>query len=252
MSGVVVVFRDVSEERTIERMKTEFVSVASHQLRTPLSGVKWFLEMLLSGDAGKLTNKQYEFIQEAFDSNDRMIHLVNDLLNVSRLETGKIKPEFKKVDIKKIIEDVIKEHEMVLKAKNCKIKLDTDKGSFKILTDPSLFRQVFQNLFDNALKYSDQTACGIIVELKKEGKKYIKFSVIDNGIGIPIDKQYMIFSKFFRAENATRKETEGSGLGLYICQLIIESLGGRIWFKSPVHPRKKEKGTIFTTVLPTK
>lgn len=252
VSGVVVVFRDVSEQRTIERMKTEFVSVASHQLRTPLSGVKWFLEMLISGDAGKLTDQQLEFVQEAFDSNDRMINLVNDLLNVSRLETGKIIPEMQKTDVAKLMKDMIKERAMIIKARNCDIQFKKDKGSFKIETDPSLYRQIFGNLLDNAIKYSDKTACGVSVKLDKQGRDKIKLTVQDNGIGIPTDKQYLIFSKFFRAENATRMETEGSGLGLYICQLIVENFGGKIWFKSPIRPRAKQKGTAFYVVLPTK
>lgn len=250
--GVVVVFRDVSEERTIERMKTEFVSVASHQLRTPLSGVKWFLEMLLSGDAGKLSDQQQEFVQEAFDSNDRMINLVNDLLNVSRLETGRIVPEIRKVDPAKLIQELIAERDAMIKARNARVKFKKGRGDYRLESDPSLLKQVVGNLLDNAVKYSDRTESEVEISLEKAAPDKVKITVRDNGIGIPKDKQYMIFSKFFRAENATRMETEGSGLGLYISQLIVESFGGRIWFKSPLHSRSKKKGTAFYVVLPTK
>ncbi|MBU0614127.1 PAS domain S-box protein, partial [Patescibacteria group bacterium] len=242
--GCVVVFRDVEEEREIDRMKTEFVSVASHQLRTPLTGVKWHLEVMLD-DATGLSPDQLDGLREAYDSNERMIKLVNDLLDVSRIETGR-KFDIKKQpsDMIKIVESVIRDNIALAEKKKINIiKCADAPESFILQVDPDKVSQVFQNLISNAIKYSHDNST---VEIGCEhNEKDVVIYVKDSGIGIPEKDQKNIFGKFFRAENATSIQADGNGLGLYIAKSIVEAHGGKIWFESIL-----EKGTTFYFTLP--
>lgn len=241
--GVVIICRDVSKSVEIDKMKSEFVSVASHQLRTPLSAVKWFLEMLLAGDLGKINDEQEEVLTDALASNERMIFLVNDLLNVSRLESAKIKVEPRLTSLNKLINMTLKELKSQAVAK--KIKIDDSEVTKvpKIKIDPSLLSQVIQNLISNAIKYSKNNS-KVSLRLKEQDKEII-FSVTDRGVGIPARQQDRVFEKFFRADNVTKMETEGTGLGLYISKLLVELSGGKIWFES-----SEGQGTIFSFLLP--
>lgn len=242
--GCIVVFRDVTREREIDRQKSEFVSVASHQLRTPLTSMKWFLEMILDGDAGKLTKEQEDLLKQVFESNERMIDLVNKLLNISRIESGRVKVSPVPTDINQLTDSVIKEMTPLIKAK----KLRFEKrmaGLPQIKVDPKLIRQAFDNLLSNAIKYTGEGGkLGLTAEKRK---KDILFTVRDEGMGIPKKQQNKIFNKFFRADNAVVKETEGTGMGLYVAKSIVELSGGEIWFKS-----EEGKGTSFFFTLPLK
>lgn len=237
--GCVVVFRDVTKDREINKMKSEFVSVASHQLRTPLTSIKWFAELLFDENNSNLTSDQKEWIKEIYDGNERLIDLVNDLLNVSRIETGKnFVVERKKMDVVKIIRDVVKKQTPSAKEKNITLLLGTHIPETLLLDiDGVKIEQVFQNLLSNAIKYSPENS-EVQFGFLDEGSS-VCFSVKDSGIGIPEDQKKHLFEKFFRASNVIMTETQGTGLGLYIAKSIIEGHGGSIWFESHT------KGTTF-------
>lgn len=245
MAGVIA-FRDITIEREIDRMKSEFVSVASHQLRTPLSSIKWFLEMILSGRAGKINDKQNEFIKEAYMSNQRMIELVNSLLNVSRIETGRVAVNPAPCDLVTLTQSVITEITPEIKIKKQQFQFITPPKKLPLVNiDERVIRQVLQNLINNACKYTPNRG-KIEVEILEKGEDII-FRVEDTGYGIPGDQQDKIFQKFFRADNVVLKATEGSGLGLYIAKSAVELSGGRIWFESV-----EDEGTTFYFTIPKK
>ncbi len=242
--GGVVVIKDVTKEQEIDKMKSEFVSVASHQLRTPLSASKWFLEMLINQEAGKVNKEQLEYLDHTYKSNERMIALVNDLLNVSRIESGTIAIEPIPTDIDGMIKSVIFELTPKVKEKKLKVVYNGLKGGIpQIKIDPKLIRQVFQNLLSNAVKYTNEDGqAGVRV---KKDKKYLTFEVFDTGVGIPKAQQPKVFKKFFRADNVITLQTEGTGLGLYVAKSVVDASGGKIWFKST-----EGKGTSFFFSLP--
>lgn len=253
--GVVGVFMDITKEKEIDRAKTEFVSLASHQLRTPLSVVKWYSEMLLSGDAGELSDKQKKYLAEVYKGNQRMITLVNSLLNVSRLELGTIKIDPKPTDIVKLAEEEITEFKIQIDQKKLKFDERHSEGLPLFNIDPKLLRPVLQNLFSNAIKYTpDKGKISLDLRLVKRGKlagnrkvneDSILIAVSDTGFGIPKNQQNKIFTKLFRADNAWKKDPEGAGLGLYIVKSILDRSGGLIWFES-----EENKGTTFYVTLP--
>ncbi|MFA6475722.1 MAG: PAS domain S-box protein [Patescibacteria group bacterium] len=242
--GVIEVFRDVTLETNVDRMKTEFVSLASHQLRTPLSAVNWYAEMLLTGDAGKLKPQQKEFVDEIYKGNHRMVELVNALLNVSRIELGVFAVEPEMADLKEITETIFDELKPAIKQKKMKVTKQYDAALGKISLDTKLFRIVLQNILTNAVKYTAEK--GRINLIMKKRARDILFSVTDNGYGIPQKDQSKIFTKMFRADNVQTKDTSGTGLGLYIAKAIVEqTCHGKIWFES-----KENKGTTFYFTIP--
>ncbi len=244
--GYLKIIRDTSREKAISRTKSEFISIAAHQLRTPLSAIKWIFRMLLDGDAGKVTKEQEDFLQKGYESNERIIQLVNDMLNVARIEDGRFGYEFYKVDIVELINRVIESY--ALKAEEKKIELTFSKPKDKInplKIDPSRIELVLQNLVDNALKYTPEGGkIEVGLELLKD---YVQISVKDSGVGIPDGQEKRLFSKFFRGSNVIKMQTEGTGLGLFITKNIVLRHGGKIWVKT-----KEGKGTTFYFTLPTK
>jgi signal transduction histidine kinase/CHASE1-domain containing sensor protein len=237
---------DITHEALVERQKTEFVSIASHQLRTPLTAVSWYTEMMLKGDWGKLSPSQKKYLTEIYQSNQVMIDLVGKLLNVSRIDLGTLKIESKETDIVGIAQDVITEQQKNIRTK--KILVTTHfKPIPSHMSDPTLVRMIIQNLLANALKYTPQSGkIDISLELKK-GTLSIK--ITDTGCGIPLSAQKQIFHKFFRADNALEKN--GTGLGLYIVKSVVEKLHGTISFTSICSEEKKGKQTPGTTFLVT-
>lgn len=252
--GGAVVMRDITEAKRIDQMKTDFVSVASHQLRTPLTAIKLFNEMLIEEQVGELNDKQKEYMEKVSQSTERMIRLVNDLLNVSRLETGRLTIVSKETKIEDFLKTII---DRVCEARAplgpCPITLQAPQEELpEIKLDSVLMGQVFHNLFANALQYAHperEIAIQVHLETHKENEQvpegFIQVSVEDNGIGIPMEAQPRLFEKFFRADNAIKQVADGSGLGLYVVKMVVEECGGKIWFTS--HPGK---GTTFFVTIP--
>jgi signal transduction histidine kinase len=239
----VVVFRDVTKEREVDKAKTEFVSLASHQLRTPLSAVNWYAEMLLAGDVGKLNDEQKKYIDEIYKGNQRMVDLVNALLDVSRIELGTFAISPEPTQLTDISKSIIKELKPEIKKKNQVVSEDYEKNLPKINVDQKLIRIVIQNLLSNAVKYTPEKG-RIGIEMKTSGAN-IEIKVADTGYGIPKPQQKDIFTKLFRADNVRQKDTEGTGLGLYIVKNIVEQSGGKISFDST-----EDKGTTFYVTIP--
>src|SRR3989344_839506 len=232
----------------VDNAKTEFVYLSSHQLRTPATAIKWYSKMLADEKTGDLNGKQQKYVAEIYHGNERMIGLINNLLNTARIEMGKLKINKEWVDIKKLLEDVVKEQEMEIKRKNQKITIYQPEKLPKIFTDPSLLLMILQNIISNAIKYTLEGG-EIICNIKPENSR-ILFEITDNGIGIPKKDQERVFEKLFRGNNAMdqnkeKNNREGTGLGLYIVKEMTNILGGRIWFKSEIN-----KGTVFYIELP--
>lgn len=243
VAGCIVVFRDVTAEREVDKAKTEFVSLASHQLKTPLSAVNWYAEMLLDGDAGELNARQKEFLKEIAGGNQRMAKLVNSLLNVSRIDMGTLSITPEPVDLSAVFDSVIEEQQFAISAKQLELKKSYEKDLPRVNLDPNLIRIVIQNLISNAVKYTRENG-KIEVELRRQsGDVLVK--VADNGYGIPKLEQPEIFKKLFRADNVKSKKVEGTGLGLYVAKAVVEAFGGKIWFESV-----EDKGTSFYITLP--
>ena len=244
--GTLVVLHDITREKTIEKMKTEFVSLAAHQLRTPLSAIKWTLRMLLDGDLGKITKEQNDFLEKTYRSNERMIVLINDLLDVTRIEEGRYLYKPVLTDIEPIVQFVTNSYEEEIEKKKIKFEFKKPEEKLpKIKLDVEKIRLAIDNLLDNAIRYTP--TYGKIMVILKHRKGGIEFSVKDTGVGIPKDQQGRVFTKFFRGANVMRMATEGTGLGLFITKNIIEAHGGKIWFES-----EEGKGATFYFAIPIK
>lgn len=247
--GTLIILRDISREKIVEKLKSEFVSITAHQLRAPLSGIKWILKMGIEGDLGPFTEEQKTFLEKTYQSNERMIRLINDLLNVTRIEEGKILYQLKEENIIKIINEAINvfKEQNVVQEKNLKFEFIKPEKKIIVSTDREKLFLALQNLIGNAFYYTPKGGkVKVGVKYLKDKKEALVF-VQDTGIGIPKDEQKRVFSRFFRASNAIKEETEGTGLGLYIAKNIIESHGGKIWFKS-----KENEGSTFYFLLAAK
>jgi PAS domain S-box-containing protein len=244
--GCIVVFRDTTLERELEKAKDEFLSVAAHQMRTPLGNMRWNLEMLLSGDLGQVSGQFREVLVQIYQSNQRLIRLVNGLLHVSRIDQNKIKDELRAVNVIDVFKDVMKEMEYEGKSKGISLTLKFPEGQIPDITiDPQRLRDVVQNLLSNAVKYN-RLGGTVTVTVALLGE-FIQAKISDTGIGIPKKDQAEVFTKFFRATNAKMSQTEGTGLGLYVVKSYIEGWGGEIFFES-----QEGSGTTFTFTLPLK
>lgn len=242
--GHLWMYRDITEHKKIDQLKSEFVSVASHQLRTPLTGIKWIGELLLKGKAGTLQANQQELIQQLVETNERMIVLVNDLLNVSRIESGKNSTlELRSEDLTGLIKSIVEELQPVAAKKQVTVTLSGGTKKLFCSCDAAKLRQALGNVMSNAIKYSPAKT-SVEISLKSTDAMVI-ISCRDQGIGIPKEDQARLFEKFFRASNAIKHEAEGTGLGLYIARAIITAHQGTMWFESTVG-----KGTTFFISLP--
>lgn len=242
--GAIEVFRDITLEFEIDRMKSDFISLASHQLRTPLSAIKTYSHMLIDGYMGDATDAQKKSLHTIVAATNRMNELISTLLNITRIESGNVTITPKMVDVREIAEDVSKEHGLAASEHNISLTLHAPvKTAPTIFTDSLLFKEVLSNLVSNAIKY---TPDGGKVTLTIRSRRYdILCTVSDTGMGIPKYSQEHIFTKFFRAHNVVKQETSGTGLGLYLVKGLVEALGGKIWFEST-----ENKGTTFYVALP--
>lgn len=252
--GYIGTEEDITKEKQIDRAKTEFISLASHQLRTPLSTINWYCEMLLAGDAGEITPEQRNFVQQAYDGSQRMSKLVNALLNVSRIETGTYMVDPQEIDIVMLTQEVLAESKPQIEEKKLQVQLQSDTIP-KILLDQNLMTIILQNLLTNAIKYTPHEGQIdiIIKQLKKNqplGTELLKqdsllIQVTDTGMGIPDSQKNHIFEKLFRADNVRRSNTDGTGLGLYLIKSLIEHSNGKVWFIT-----EEGKGSTFYVLLP--
>jgi PAS domain S-box-containing protein len=242
--GGIVIFQDMTEDRQIDYMKSEFITLASHQLRTPLSAVRWNLELF--GDATtKLTEDEKAYIVEIEQSSRRMAKVLDELLHAARLEEGGYAYEKQDVNLTAVLQRIVDENAIVAQASGVTLVPEFAKLSIQASTDPILLEIIIQNLIGNAIKYSEK---GSNVEFTMEQSgDFVLIHVIDHGFGIPVHEQKRVFEKFFRAHNVRQKDTDGTGLGLYISKRALESLGGTISFVSA-----EGKGSTFTVKLPLK
>jgi len=244
--STLVILHDVTREKLADKLKSEFVTLAAHQLRTPISGIKWSLQTLLDGDLGKLTEKQEEVVKQAFITNNKVINLVNDLLNVAEIEEGRYLNKVVLSNLGEIILSVVEDHRKDLENKNLQVDfLKPEEQLPQVMLDIEKMKIAVTNILDNAIRYTPEGG-KIIVSIEK-GKKDIEVRIEDSGMGIPFNEQDKIFSKFFRSSNIRKIDTEGTGLGLYIVKNIIEAHEGKIWFES-----EEGKGTAFYFTVPIK
>lgn len=241
--GCIITIRNVSKERQLEKSKDEFISVAAHQLRTPLGSTRWNLEMILNEP--DLPTKVKEKVNLIYQSNQRLTSLVNDLLNVSSIDQGTMRDVAHPTNIVEIITSLIKELEAEANEKNISIEFDSANDIPIINIDPERFREVIQNLLSNAIKYSFVDG-KIKVKLENENNG-IKISVTDNGMGIPEADRPQVFTKFYRAANAIKSHTSGTGLGLFVVKSYVDRWGGKVSFDTA-----ESKGTTFMIELPIK
>ena len=237
------IIRGVEKMTETAIIKNEFISVVSHQLKSPLTNFKWPLELLAAQKLGALNEKQLAYLKDLQENNNRMIKLVNDLLDVSRIEDGRMKIKPQNINLEKIARLVAKDFSNLAEANNVEIVLNADENLPLVNVDPDRIRSVIQNLVDNAVKYSKSKG-KIKIILKQERNKFC-FRIKDSGVGIPRKQQKQIFTKFFRSDNVLKRQTEGTGLGLFIVKAIIQSSGGKIGFFS-----EENKGTTFWFSLP--
>lgn len=225
-----VIIQSIEQIAKANKIKSEFVTIASHQLKTPLSQMNWEMEILLSKNKEGLTRKQLELINTIEKAHQTMARLVNDLLDVARIDQGKFILNKEKINILEIIDGVVENNGILAKASNVEINVIKPEKVPEIIGDKKRIGVAIDNLISNAVKYIEKKG---FVEIKIEAdEKNINVYVKDNGVGIPDNQQEKIFQKFFRSNNAVRYQTEGTGLGLYISKNIIEQSGGKMWFKS--------------------
>lgn len=241
--GVMKIFYNVTREKTLDKMKSDFISIAAHQLRTPLSAIKWSIKLVLDGDEGAINNEQKSLLSKGYTSNERVINLVNDMLNVSRIEEGRFGYSFSREKIEDALQVVLNSLDNEIKERKIELLVDKPDELPPIFMDKDKIILVLQNILENAVKYTPEN--GKVEAYIKKGKNNIHIYIKDNGVGIPKEDKKKLFSKFFRAGNVIRMQTEGSGLGLFICKNVIETHGGKISCKS-----EEGKGTEFSITLP--
>ncbi|MBL7155034.1 MAG: GAF domain-containing protein [Candidatus Portnoybacteria bacterium] len=230
----------------LDKAKSEFISLASHQLRTPLSIIKGYISMILEGTWGETNKKQKEHLEKVYLSNERLIKLVEDLLTVSRIESGRLDFNFQPLALDNLTESMVKEFSQMSAKKGLYLKyLKPEKPLPLVKVDSLKIRQVIQNLIENAIHYTKKGGATILL---KAEKNKVRFSIQDTGIGISSEEQVTLFEKFSRGKEVTKMHTEGAGLGLYLAAKLIDAHQGKIWVES----QGKGKGSTFYFELPAK
>ena len=237
--------------KELDEAKSEFISIASHQLRTPLTAIKGYISMLIEGTYGKLLPKQKRPMQNMYQSNERLITLVNDLLDISRIESGKIKMEPQKAKLQEVVQGVVDELKIKAKQKKLKLVLQESKPplpSFNM--DPTKVRNIILNIIDNAIRYTDKGSITLYLTPQPENRMFQTKSVLitikDTGEGMSKEELQHLFESFSRGKTGTKMWTEGAGLGLYIAKQFVQMHNGKIWAESP----GKGKGSTFYVELP--
>jgi signal transduction histidine kinase len=228
--GTLYGFRDVTQERELDRMKTEFVSQVSHELRTPLTAIKGFTDLMLDGDAGDVNEEQAEYLGIVKSNADRLVALINDLLDVSRIESGRIKLNLATVDVGAILDSVVAMMRPLLDGKSQTLTLEVEAGLPLAWGDNDRVVQVATNLVSNAHKYT-QEGGSIEVTARREGE-FVRIAVRDNGMGIAAEDMPRLFSRFYRVDNSLTRQIGGTGLGLSIVKSIVEMQGGTVAVES--------------------
>jgi signal transduction histidine kinase len=230
--------------KKLDNAKSDFISIASHQLRTPLTSIKGFISLLSEGSYGKITPVQQETLNKVYQSNERLIHLVEDLLDISRIESGRMEFDFAPCQVANLCQEVV--DGFALRAKNNKLYLDYKKPDVslpEIMIDAGKVREVISNMVDNALKYTPKGGVKVSLEQKETN---LRVTISDTGIGIPVTELPYLFSKFSRGKDIGRLNAAGTGLGLYVGKSMIEANGGKIWAES----EGEGQGSRFIIELP--
>lgn len=231
---------DITGRKAAERLKRDFVSFATHQLRTPLSGIRWMLELAL--DAGKMSPETEVFVRGGHVATGRLTRMVNELLDVARLESGPIAVGREPLARDDLTRQIAAEFQPLFTQKSLEVSLELETQA-PIAGDPRLLREAIENLLSNAVKY---TRAGGRIDISltvRDG--HAVWMIRDNGIGVPPDARMRMFEKFFHASNVARIDTEGTGLGLHLVKLIVERHQGRVWFEP-----NQENGTTFAFAVP--
>lgn len=242
-NAAVFALRDVTYLREVDQMKTSFLSVAAHQLRTPLSTIRWYLELLNDPEEGRLKKNQKLFAENAYESLRKMISLVNRLLAVTRLEAGRVPVKPAPTHLGRLTREIVSDLGIKLKERKIDVHVNAPEDLPEVPLDPTLSREVFVNLVENAIRYTPDGG-SIVIEVQDVGE-VLRWTIQDTGIGIPKDQQAKIFEKFFRASNAVTHDAAGSGLGLYLAKFIVGTWNGEIGFESA-----EGKGTTFWVTVP--
>lgn len=241
--GCIEIFRDITKEYEIDKMKSDFISLASHQLRTPLSAIKTYSHMLIDGFMGPINHSQLKSLKTIISASNRMNETISTLLNITRIESGSVAVAKKPVTITELVDEISAEYKLAARDKDIKLKIIKPKNKIKIISDVVVLKEIIGNLVSNAIKYTNSGGA-VTIETKSKDM-HVVVSVSDTGLGIPENSKDSVFTKFFRAENVVKQETSGTGLGLFLAKGLIKELGGEIWFDS-----EENKGSTFYVSLP--
>ncbi len=234
-----------AELRRLDDLKSAFVSIAAHELRTPLTSIRGFAEMLMDGSAGPLTEKQRAYLATVQESSDRLVAIADNLLDITRIESGKIELSLRPTELRQLLETAVAELRPQLEERSQTISIEADEGLPPALCDPVRCKQILDNLLMNAIKYSAE-GDAISAEIGSSDEEgFLQLSVVDTGVGIPFEDQEKLFNRFFRASTATLTQASGAGLGLHIVRSLVDLHGGRIWFES-----EPGLGSTFHVTLP--
>jgi len=231
------------ELKTLNKMKSDFISAVSHELRTPLTSIKGYASILIAGKLGDVLPAQRERLEKIDKHSNSLVHLINNLLDIARIESGNVQMEMRNASIKEIIDSIVDTVMPQVKEKNISLKINSDIKFDKIKADPGQIERVFLNLLSNAVKFTPEKG-KVTIEVKEKDDN-VQFSIEDTGIGIPPQDIPKVFQEFFRADNALDQKIKGSGLGLSLVKKIVEAHKGKIWFDSVLG-----KGTRFTFTIP--
>jgi len=231
--------------KELDRQKTEFVSIASHQLRSPLTAIKGYTSMILEGSYGAVAEKMHQPLQNIFESSQRLVVVIEDFLNITRIELGRMKYEFANLNFKELAEKVVNDQQTAAKQKGLTLSFVAEGGEYVVTADSGKLSQVISNLIDNAIKY---TPTGTIEVKVSDGEGKVRIAIKDSGVGLTKDMMPKLFEKFVRADDAGKVNYSGTGLGLYVAKQMVEAHKGKIWAES----EGAGKGSTFIVELPAK